>query len=171
MRLVRSMLDAVLAAASQAHSISQIIVISPERDRVPSHIPVLADTGDSLNVALAHAHSLLRELGCRNVVILQADLPTLRGEEIDALVHGGRNGGFAIATDATGTGTNALCLTAPVAFQFQFGRHSPRAHLEEARRLRLGAEVIGRPGLAFDVDSPEDLDALKALSWDCALRA
>ena len=45
--LVRSMLAAVLSAAGGARSVRQIIVVSPERDSVPAHVPVLADTGES----------------------------------------------------------------------------------------------------------------------------
>ncbi len=169
--LVRSMLGAVLAAACRARSIHRVIVISPERDRVPQHIPVLADTGHSLNGALTQAHSLLRELGRIDVAILPADLPNISADEIDALVQAARGGGLAIAPDAAGAGTNALCLTQAVPFRFQFGPHSRQAHLEEARRLGLDTQVIHRPGLAFDVDSPADLDTLEARSWDTHLRA
>jgi 2-phospho-L-lactate guanylyltransferase len=169
--LVRSMLSAVLAAACRAKSIHRVIVISPERDRVPPHIPVLADTGRSLNGALIQAHSLLRELGRIDVVVLPADLPNISAAEIDALVQAGRRGGCAIAPDTTGAGTNALCLTEAVPFRFQFGPHSCQAHLEEARRLGLDVQMIHRPGLAFDVDSPADLDTLEARSWDTHLWA
>ncbi len=76
LQLVRSMLAAVLSAAGGAQTVRQIIVVSPERDSVPAEIPVLADSGESLNSALTQAHRVLREFGCREVVILPADLPT-----------------------------------------------------------------------------------------------
>ena len=75
-QLVRSMLAAVLSAAAAAQTVRQIIVVSPERDSVPAEIPVLADTGECLNSALTQAYQVLREFGCREVVILPADLPT-----------------------------------------------------------------------------------------------
>jgi len=164
LQLVRSMLDAVVRAAAMAKSVQQIIVVSPERDRIPLHIPVLADTGEDLNGALVQAHAMLRGLGATDVVILPADLPNVRAAEIDSLVHAARTGGFAIASDTAGIGTNALCLTAAVPFRFQFGPLSRRAHLEEARRHGLGTQVIRHSGLAFDVDSPADLDLLEELS-------
>ena len=61
--LVRSMLNAVLKAAGNAQTVHQVIVISPERDTVPAEIPVLADTGESLNSALMQAHTVVREFG------------------------------------------------------------------------------------------------------------
>jgi len=159
-QLVRSMLGAVLSAASAARTVRQIVVVSPERDTVPEEIPVLADTGRCLNSALTEAHRMLLKFGCREIVILPADLPYITSVEIDGLVRRGRSGGFAIAPDGDGTGTNALCLVSRHPFRFQFGPGSRRLHLAEARRLGLAPQVIRTPGLEFDVDSPSDLDRL-----------
>jgi 2-phospho-L-lactate/phosphoenolpyruvate guanylyltransferase len=151
--------------------VHQTIVVSPERDLVPAAIPVLADTGESLNIALAQAHRMLRDFGCHEVVVLPADLPQITGAEIDTLVRAGRDGGFSIAPDATGTGTNALCLVATQPFQFQFGPDSQRLHLQEAQRMGLTSQVVRLPGLAFDVDSPADLERLEEQQWRTRLRA
>ena len=169
--LVRSMLTSVLAAAGNASTVHQVIVISPERDTVPAEVPVLADTGESLNSALVQAHTVLREFGCQEVVVLPADLPRITSAEIDELVRAGRAGGFAIATDAAGVGTNALCLVATEAFRFQFGPDSRRLHLQEAQRLGANPQTLHLPGLEFDVDSPADLDLLDGQRWLTRLRA
>jgi 2-phospho-L-lactate guanylyltransferase len=169
--LVRSMLAAVLSAAESAQTVHQVIVISPERDCIPAEIPVLADTGESLNGALMQAHAVLREFDCREVVILPADLPNISGAEIDTLVRAGRAGGFAIAPDTAGVGTNALCLVSPAPFQFQFGLDSRRLHLQEAQRMGLSAQEVHLPGLELDVDSPADLNLLDAEPWLTRLRA
>jgi 2-phospho-L-lactate guanylyltransferase (CobY/MobA/RfbA family) len=58
-RLVRSMLAAVLSAAGDAQTVHHIIVVSPERDSVPAAVPVLADSGECLNSALMQAHQVL----------------------------------------------------------------------------------------------------------------
>jgi 2-phospho-L-lactate/phosphoenolpyruvate guanylyltransferase len=163
--LVRAMLAAVLAAAWSAQTVHQVMVISPERDTVPAEIPVLADTGESLNNALLNAHALLREFGCGEVVILPADLPNVTAAEIDELVRCGRAGGFAIAPDAGGVGTNALCLVSSRPFHFQFGPDSRSLHVSEAERLGLSAQVVSLPGLEFDVDSPADLNLLDERQW------
>ncbi|MGO8855081.1 MAG: 2-phospho-L-lactate guanylyltransferase [Steroidobacteraceae bacterium] len=171
LQLVRSMLAAVLSAAAGAQTVRQVIVVSPERDAVPAEIPVLADSGESLNGALTQAHRVLREFGCREVVILPADLPHITAAEIDALVHAGRSGGFAIAPDAAGVGTNALCLVSAHPFRFQFGSGSQRLHLQEAEHAGLKAQVVRLPGLAFDVDSPADLNQLDRQQWLARLQA
>ena len=159
------MLGAVLSAAGGARTVRQLIVVSPDRDTVPAEIPVLADTGECLNSALTQAHQVLREFGCREVVILPADLPNITAAEIDSLVRAGRSGGFAIAPDAAGVGTNALCLVSPHLFRFQFGFGSRRLHIQEAERTGLTPRVIHLPGLEFDVDSPADLERLDEQRW------
>ncbi len=82
-----------------------------------------------------------------------------------------RANGFAIAPDTAGTGTNALCLVSPQVFRFQFGLDSQRLHLEEAERAGLSPQVVSLPGLAFDVDSPADLDRLDEQRWRARLQA
>ena len=169
--LVRSMLTAVLEAAGNAQTVHQVIVISPERDTVPAEIPVLADTGESLNTALVQAHTLVREFGCHEIVVLPADLPLVTSAEIDELVRAARAGGFAMATDAAGVGTNALCLVSTQPFRFQFGPDSRRLHLQEAQRLGSSPQLVHLAGLEFDVDSSADLGLLDGQKWLTRLRA
>jgi 2-phospho-L-lactate/phosphoenolpyruvate guanylyltransferase len=169
--LVRSMLASVLTATATARTLQQTIVVSPERDWVPAEIPVLADTGRSLNDALTQAHNMLSELGCRELLVLPADLPKITAAEIDALVTAGRASGFAIAPDASGEGTNALCLVSAQPFHFQFGPNSRRLHVQEAERMGLRPQIINLPGLALDVDSPADLELLGEPQWLTLRRA
>jgi len=169
--LVRSMFTAVLSAAQAARTVSQIIVMSPERDAIPAHIPVLADAGESLNAALTQAHRVLLDFGCPDVVVLPADLPNITSAEIDALVRAGQCGGFAIAPDMHGRGTNGLCLNFSRPFCFQFGEDSQQSHVQEARRMGLTPRIIRRPGLEFDVDSTADLIRLDRHQWRARLQA
>ena len=165
LELVRSMLATVLSAAAAAQTVRQVIIISPERDCVPADVPVLADTGESLNRALTQAQDMLRDFACPALVVLPADLPRITAAEIDTLVRAGRSSGFALAPDVAGTGTNALCLAAAQPFRFQFGPDSRRLHLQEARRLGLNPQVISLAGLRFDVDTPADLELLDQDPW------
>jgi 2-phospho-L-lactate guanylyltransferase len=170
-KLVRSMLAAVLSAAAAARTVRRVIVVSPERDCIPAEIPVLADAGNGLNSALTQAYLLVREFGWREVVVLPADLPNIAAAEIDHLVRAGQSSGFAIAPDATGAGTNALCLVSAHPFGFRFGPDSRRLHLEEAERAGLRSRVVRLPGLAFDVDLPADLEQLDREPWRARLQA
>jgi 2-phospho-L-lactate guanylyltransferase len=160
LKLVRSMLDHVQRAARTASTVRQVIVLTPERDTLPAEVPVLADTGAGLNSGLVAAHGALLGLGVHELLVLPADLPWVTPAEIDRLVGAGREGGFAIAPDLAGVGTNALFVRTERLFGFQFGSDSLRQHLIEAERLGLEAQQLRLPGLAFDVDRPEDLNRL-----------
>jgi 2-phospho-L-lactate guanylyltransferase len=169
--LVRSMLATVLSAAAAARSVRQIMVVSPERDSVPAEVPVLADTGEGLNSALTQALASLRDVGCRELLILPADLPKITATDIDQLVRTGRAGGCAIAPDAAGVGTNALYLASAHPFPFRFGPDSCRLHLQAAERAGMRPQIIRLPGLEFDVDTPADLRLLDGERWLARLQA
>ena len=108
---------------------------------------------------------MLLDFGYREVLILPADLPTIAAADIDGLTHAGGIGGFAIAPDTAGSGTNALCLASAQPFRFQFGLGSRHLHLQEAERMGLSPQVVHLPGLQFDVDSPADLSRLDGQPW------
>jgi len=169
--LVQSMLMHVLDATRNAHTVQQVIVVSPERDAVPADIPVLTDAGVGLNDAFGVAHQTVQAMNYRELLLLPADLPLLTSAEVDHLVRASRRGGFAIAPDSADRGTNALCLDAASPFNFQFGSDSKRLHLLEASRQRLGAQVLRLSGFAFDTDTPEDVRALRDMGWSACQHA
>jgi 2-phospho-L-lactate guanylyltransferase len=160
--IVRTMLGTVLAALRESRSIDRVAVVSPERDSVPEDVLVIGDSGRGLNSALDAARTELVARGADELVVLPADLPLLTAADVDLLVTQGRRAGFALATDADGTGTNALYLSRPGVFRFGFGTGSRSRHLEEAARLGWTAEVVCTRGLEFDLDRAEDLAWLRA---------
>jgi len=162
--LVRAMLRRVLEALEATPHIQQVVVVSPERDEVPAHIPVLADRNAGLNVALAEAREALLGFGAGALLVLPADLPQISPAAIERLVRAGRYG-FAIAPDTGGTGSNGLYLRGRSDFQFQFGAQSLRRHLAEARRHGLVPRVHIDAELGIDVDAPADLSALDPTRW------
>jgi 2-phospho-L-lactate guanylyltransferase len=170
LRLVRSMLDHVWRTALTAHTVRQVIVLTPERDTLPAEVTVLADVGVGLNPALGAAHRLLLGLGVQELLVLPADLPAVTADEIDELVCAGRGGGFAVAPDVAGIGTNALYLRSVRLFGFQFGADSLRLHVHESARLGLRAQVVRLRGFAFDVDQPADVLRLHVMREDACLQ-
>jgi 2-phospho-L-lactate guanylyltransferase len=62
-----------------------------------------------------------------------------------------------VAPDRLGTGTNGLALSPPGVIGFRFGAGSFAAHRAEAAAAGLEPVIVTRPGLAFDLDTPEDL--------------
>jgi 2-phospho-L-lactate guanylyltransferase len=161
-RLVRRMLDDVLAALTACTQIDGTLVMSPERDLLPATWQLLHDPAIGMNAALDLALAELQQRGATCVALIAADLPLLSPAEVTELVAAGRTAEVALAPDARGTGTNAVCLTLPTAFRCQFGPGSFALHQGEAARHGITAATLIRPGLAFDVDEEADLAALNA---------
>jgi 2-phospho-L-lactate/phosphoenolpyruvate guanylyltransferase len=160
LQLVRQMLAGVVDAVRQSKCVDALAFVSEERDTIPAGIRLLPDAGAGLNSALAAARQALIGRGAEELVVLPADLPFVTGPDIDVLVEAGRGAGCALATDRAGLGTNALWLPAHAPIRFQFGPGSRLRHVEEAERLGLAPALVSLPGLAFDVDGPDDLDEL-----------
>lgn len=154
--LVRAMLARVVTAASTACNVDHVALLGPSRHGLEDGLPLLADPGGGLNPALQAALPAAR--GASRVVFIAGDLPQLTARDVE-LLAAAAPGRVAIAPDRHGTGTNALSLPLPEAagFVFAFGSDSLARHAAEADRLGLPIEEIHSPGLAHDVDVPDDL--------------
>jgi 2-phospho-L-lactate/phosphoenolpyruvate guanylyltransferase len=161
-RLIAQMLEHVLATIRQCPDVAGVFVVTPDRGGLAPALRVLPDAGAGLNEALHAALPQLQIEGARAVAIISADLPLLTNADVAALVQAGHAAGIALAPDHTGSGTNALCLTLPTAFRFQFGPGSLARHSAEATRLGSAAALVKRDGLAFDIDEPADIEKLKS---------
>jgi 2-phospho-L-lactate guanylyltransferase len=113
----------------------------------------LTERGDDLNQALHQAADFPYLTG--GLLAISADLPNLTADDLHAILAA--TGPVTIAPDRAGQGTNAL-LTSPAAcIPYCFGENSFARHSAEAARLGITPGTISRPGLAFDLDTPEDL--------------
>jgi FO synthase len=157
--LVESMLQHVLDTLSATAEVDRVAVVSREHEGLPNDIIQLEDAGGGLNQALTRAARMAAGGGATRVLIVHADLPRLRSEEVAALIDGARTCGIAIAPDHRGTGTNALCAPLPLPIELEFGPGSFARHLRQATGLGLTPAIIRLPGLAFDLDEVEDLQA------------
>ena len=113
--------------------------------------------GPGLNGAIDAGRAWALDRGASAVISLFADLPLIVPDDIRGLVA--RTEPVVLGPDRRGEGTNALLLRLAgrgSEFTFAFGDGSLAKHLEEARRLGLEAAVHDAPGIAFDLDTPDD---------------
>jgi 2-phospho-L-lactate guanylyltransferase len=141
-----------------------VVVISPSRSLLevvePSGARLVVQRGMGLNSGLDQVRFDALVDDVETLAVLHGDLPNLQRTDIEtllaALPSDGRPG-VAIAPDRAGTGTNALVLRPPGVIRFRFGVGSFAKHLEEVERAGVPLVAVNRAGLAFDLDTPEDL--------------
>lgn len=169
-RLVLAMLTDTVRAAGAVPAIASITVVTPDPvvarasralgAEIHPEPPGAAADPDALNTALADAAATLRSRhGAIGLMALQADLPALRPAELAAVLAAAPRGTRALVTDHAGTGTAALLAPAGITLRPRFGRDSARRHRAEG-----AVDLPGEwPGLRRDVDTPDDLAAVRAL--------
>ena len=163
--LAEAMFTDVLTALRRARRVDAVLVVTG--DHLAAQLAgsqgatVLDDrreTGQSDAAALGVARAI--ELEFPRVLLVPGDTPSLDPVEIDALLAREEQG-IVIVPDRHGTGTNALLLAPPLAMEPGFGPDSLERHRERAAGAGLPTEVIEVPTLALDVDTTEDLTALR----------
>lgn len=148
--LARQMVDHVIGTLKQA-GFETVRVASGDQGK-----------GD-LNVDVTAAARLVESEGATDLLLVMADLPYLTVPDVAALIAAGRKSPVVIA-EAKDGGTNALLLRPPSVLKFSFATNQPSAALHgvEARKAGIEPLFISRPGLARDIDTPADLEALIA---------
>jgi 2-phospho-L-lactate guanylyltransferase len=158
--LARTLLSGVLHVARQAAD--DVVVISPAAALDPivaeAGARLVVQRGLGLNEGLDQARGEALADRIDLLAVLHGDLPNLAPDDVRALLDAvGDPRGVAIAPDRLSTGTNGLALRPPGIIGFRFGAGSFAAHLAEAEAAGLQPALVPPPGLAFDLDTPEDL--------------
>ena len=141
-----------------------VVVITPSRPLreivEPSGSRMVVQRGMGLNEGLEQARfdAVVENVG--TLAILHGDLPNVRADDIEVLIDAlpsDGSAGVAIAPDRAGTGTNGLVLRPPDVIKFRFGVGSFAKHVAEVQTAGVPLVAVNRAGLAFDLDTPEDL--------------
>jgi 2-phospho-L-lactate guanylyltransferase len=115
-----------------------------------------------LNQALVRATMVAKEYGATGVLILPADLPLLKIEDVKTLIEASRDPPVVVLVpDRHGEGTNALLVRPSGLIEYDFGPDSFQRHQEQAKALGARIEIRSIPSLGLDLDLPEDLEYLR----------
>jgi 2-phospho-L-lactate/phosphoenolpyruvate guanylyltransferase len=165
--LAQAMVADVLDALGAVPGLDGVLVVTgeplaaaaaAERRVAVLHDP--ADAGQSAAAALGIAEALRR--GAARVLLVPGDCPALDAAEVGRLLGDGPPGpSVTVVPDRHGSGTNALLLAPPAVIAPAFGPGSRARH--EALAVAAGATcaVTEVASLGLDVDTPEDLRALR----------
>ena len=92
------------------------------------------------------------------MLTLPGDIPLVTTAEIEALLAAHRPApSFTIAPSHDEQGSNAILMSPPDAVPLRFGDDSYFPHLAAARARGIEPTVVRAPGIAFDIDNPDDL--------------
>ena len=165
--LAEAMLADVLAAASAAHALATVAVVTAEPRAVrlagsagAEVVPDPGEAGQSAAAADGIGHALAA--GFERVLLLPGDTPLVAASDLDALLARAAADALeaVIVPDRHGTGTNALVLSPPDVLAPSFGPDSLARHRAGAQAASLAWRVERVAALEHDVDTPDDLDAL-----------
>jgi 2-phospho-L-lactate guanylyltransferase len=139
----------VVSADPAVHQLARRFRAQPCREQGPR----------DLNAAITQGAELARRHGAGAVLSIASDLPRLEQAELRALVAAAKPNSVVAAPDRAGAGTNALLVCPPGQIRYAYGRDSLRKHQHQARQHGCRWSVVEAPGLAFDIDHPDDYRA------------
>lgn len=163
--LARAMAGDVLGALRDCPAIEATIAVTCERSVAAAArylgatvVDDTAENGQSAAARLGIARALAD--GFERVVCVPGDCPALDPEELEELL-GQQDAAVTIVPDRHGSGTNGLVLTPPDAISPSFGPDSRARHERLARQAGVAWRVEQTPSLLLDIDTGDDLAALR----------
>lgn len=154
-KLAQNMAANVITALRHTPAIREIVILSPI---APPWSDVIwaKDEGSGLNNEL---QAWRNAFGSARTIIVFADLPLLNSDDVGFMLELAERSRVSIAPDKHGSGTNAIAFAEDTPIALAFGPDSFTRH----KMLWPNAAVVQRPGLATDVDTITDLEALACL--------
>jgi 2-phospho-L-lactate/phosphoenolpyruvate guanylyltransferase len=168
--LAQAMCEDVLQALARWPSRPPVAVVTSDsfaRDlAVRFNFEVVADDNSGETSAIEMATAMCGERGARSTLVVPADIPLIESLELQNIVDCAPLAGAVLVPDALGRGTNAAWRSPADLFPLRFGNDSFLPHLAAAKATGLPWVVLELPGIALDVDRPEDLRELASMSGE-----
>jgi 2-phospho-L-lactate guanylyltransferase len=161
--LALAMLEDVLAAIVETRGLAGLAVVTLD----PAAKGLAARYGarfvekgarDGHTGAVTAAGRLLAAENAAGMLTLPGDIPLVTPAEIAALLAAHRPApAFTIVPSRDEQGSNAALLSPPAAVPLRFGEDSFFPHLRAAEERGILPTVLRLPGIALDIDNPQDL--------------
>jgi 2-phospho-L-lactate guanylyltransferase len=175
--LALAMLEDVLAALTATPGIAGLLIVTvdPEAGRLAANygarlIEVGARNGHT--GAVTAAARLLAAEQRSGMLALPGDIPLVTPAEIARLLAAHLPApSFTIVPSHDERGSNAIACSPPDAVPLRFGENSFYPHLQEAEACGIRPNVLHLPGIALDIDNPEDLVSFMRIDSSTRARA
>ncbi len=164
--LAEAMVGDVLQALAGVQGLDRLVVVTAEpraasaaRDAGAEVVHDDDEAGQSAAAALGVGAALAG--GAERALLVPGDCPALDPGEVDGLLSRQGRAGVVIVPDRHGSGTNALLLSPPGVIEPSFGPGSFARHAARAHAAQTVVRVAEVRSLGLDVDTPDDLQALR----------
>jgi 2-phospho-L-lactate guanylyltransferase len=114
------------------------------------------------SAAVERATQALEAQGMESLLVIPGDIPLVTASELEAIYAAAPPAGTVLVPSRDGRGTNAALRKPASLFPLRFGNDSFVPHQAAAKATGLPLVVLALPGIALDVDTPQDLAALVA---------
>jgi 2-phospho-L-lactate/phosphoenolpyruvate guanylyltransferase len=173
--LALAMLEDVLVALTATPGIAGLLVVTvdPEAGRLAASWGarlIEAGARDGHTGAVAAAARLLAAEGRAGMLTLPGDIPLVTPAEISSILAAHPPApSFTIVPSNDEHGSNAIACSPPDVVPLRFGENSFYPHLQAAEAHGVRPNVLHLPGIALDIDNPEDV--VSFMRVDSATRA
>jgi 2-phospho-L-lactate guanylyltransferase len=160
--LARAMLSDVLNVLALARAPQRVVVFTAcdeaiRMTRSCGFDVILEKSVDGHSAAVNHMLEQLSGTSSR-LLSIAGDLPKLAPSEIDFALDAASEP-VTLIPSRDWTGTNGVVFIPPARIAMEYGEGSFRRHLSKASAAGLRSDVMNLPGVAFDIDTPDDLQA------------
>jgi 2-phospho-L-lactate guanylyltransferase len=161
----RSLAIRAVGAAVAAWPLGRLVVVSA--DPILSEfchrfqVATVSDPGAGQSAAVSSGAEWCLERGANVLATVAADLPSVTASDLALVLRLSKSmpvGAMVLFPDLAGTGTNGLVVRPANLQVHSFGPDSRRRHQLLAASLGIQFRSVEVPGLAWDVDRPEDLE-------------
>ena len=163
--LAEAMLTDVLVALRRTEGLDEVVVVTAEPVAEALALGygarVVSDTREAGQSPAAQL-GLDAVEGADVVLLVPGDCPALDPTQLTALLQSVEPApSVVLVPDRHGTGTNGLLLHPPSAIEPSFGPGSRDRHTALAEEAGASLRVEEMPSLVLDVDTPDDLEAMR----------
>ena len=113
--------------------------------------------------AIEMATRICVERGEESTLVIPADIPLIESWELEEIYKHAPAEGSVLVPAGDGRGTNAALRRPASLFPLRFGNDSFKPHHAVAQATGKPCVVLNLPGIAVDVDNPQDLQQLLSL--------
>ena len=170
-QLAQAMLHDVSSALAQWHNRPAVALVTNDPFAIKlaqeynfEVIPDPINPGET--GAIEMATLICEQRGLEFSLVIPADIPLIQAWELEEILKQAPPVGTLLVPAADGRGTNAAFRRPAGLFPLRFGNDSFKPHLAAAEATGKPCIVMQSPGIAVDVDNPEDLQRLLAQPGD-----